>query len=59
MKKVKINGIVRRLARIERELYALGPEFADADNWLMTRCEEESGRVGVLIEEIEEWKDSL
>jgi cob(I)alamin adenosyltransferase len=59
MRKVKINGIAQKLTRIKRELYAIGPQFADADNYLMARCEEESDRIGALIDEINEWKESL
>lgn len=59
MRKVKINGIMHRLARIKRELYAVSAEFGDVDNFLMSELEQASDRIGALIEEINEWKESL
>ncbi len=56
MTKVKVNGILARMGRIRRELYALSAEFGDVDNYFLTEQEETSNRVGRLMAEVEEWK---
>jgi len=62
MNKNKVNGILARMGRIQRELYALSAEFGDVDNYFivdnyfMTQLEDTSNRVGRVIDEVKEWK---
>lgn len=57
MNKLKVNGILSRMDRIRRELYALSAEFGDVDNYFMTELEETSNRVGALSAEVKDWKN--
>ena len=62
MNKNKVNGILARMGRIQRELYSLSAEFGDVDNYFivdnyfMTQLEDTSNRVGRVIDEVKEWK---
>ncbi len=56
MNKQKVNGILSRLHRVQRELYATAAEFGDVDNYFMTEIEDVSNRIGRVRAEIETWK---
>ena len=56
MNKNKVNGVLSRLHRIQRELHNAAAEFGDVDNYFMTELEDASSRIGRVRAEIEEWK---